>query len=172
MADIAYVDRSDNVIGSGTRKDALANGVMHRVARVILLNSRGEMLIQKRSAHISLPNLWDQSAAGHVDAGEEYADAAVRELAEETGVSSASLTEVSKYYSEEDIHGQIAKRFSTIFVGHYDGPVQPNPEEVSESRWVPLNELRTWMHERPEAFTEGFRVCLQHFQVRDFDKRS
>lgn len=164
MADITYVDRDDNVIGSGARKDALANGVVHRVARVILLNPQGEMLIQKRSATISLANLWDQSAAGHVDAGEEYADAAVRELAEETGVSGVPLREMTKYYSEEDIHGQVAKRFSTIFVGHYDGPVQPNPEEVSESRWVPLDELRTWMHEKPEEFTEGFRICLQQFQ--------
>ena len=84
---ITIVDESDTVIRPGYKRDVWRTGAAHRIARVFLFNSNGELLIQKRSPeHISLPNKWDQSAAGHVQYGESYREAATRELLEEVGI--------------------------------------------------------------------------------------
>ncbi len=166
MSVITYVDENDNVIGQGERTDALAKGIIHRISRVFVFNSQGEILIQKRSANISLPNLWDQSAAGHVDPGEDYMSAAERELREETGIQNVPLRELVKYYAEETDQGVTAKRFSTLYVGTYDGDVHTTPEEVAELRWITPDELAAWMREKPQDFTQGFIKCFEQYRQK------
>jgi isopentenyl-diphosphate delta-isomerase type 1 len=169
MKDITFVDENDNVIGHGTKQEVWEKGIRHRIARVFLFNSKGELLIQKRAGHIlSLPGRWDQSSAGHVDAGEDYCTAAERELVEEVGATNVTLTELGKIYSDEaDEPEKIKKRFSTIFTGHYDGEITPNPEEVSEVRWIAPQELLEWMNKKPDEFTQGFVNSFKYLQSAD-----
>src|SRR5215472_5792065 len=84
---ITFVDAEDNVIGSGTRQEAWRTGAWHRLVRVFLFNAVGNTLIARRSPFSSSPLKWNDSCSGHVDAGETYEAAAVRELEEEIGVS-------------------------------------------------------------------------------------
>lgn len=59
---------------------------MHRFAGVLLVDRRGWLLLQERDEHPAIdPERWGL-VGGHVDPGESYDAAAVRELAEETGV--------------------------------------------------------------------------------------
>ena len=96
MVNIIYVDKDDNVIGAGPQSEAYAKGIIHRVCRIFLFNSKGELLIHKRAGHLKTnPGLWSDSAAGHVDEGESYLESAKRELAEEVGVS-ASISRKSR----------------------------------------------------------------------------
>ncbi|MDZ4226415.1 MAG: isopentenyl-diphosphate delta-isomerase, partial [Patescibacteria group bacterium] len=63
MANIVFVDKDDNPVGAGSKQEAVDQGIVHRIVRVFLYNSKGEMLIQRRSEHISsMPGLWDHSA--------------------------------------------------------------------------------------------------------------
>ena len=49
----------------------------------------GEILLQQRShKKIIHPLLWDVSTAGHIDAGESFLEAALRETKEENWISS------------------------------------------------------------------------------------
>ena len=70
------------------------DGDLHGASHVFLARLRGEraeLLLQKRSAQKdSFPGLYDISAAGHLDPGEDFAAAARRELAEELGVTGRS----------------------------------------------------------------------------------
>src|SRR3989338_7738841 len=155
---ITFVDENDNVIGSGTKKQAWESGNIHRIARLLVFNSRGELLIHKRSNKLeNLPGRWDQSAAGHVDEGEDYLTAAKRELGEEMGIKGVELEEVGKFYQDEiDDDGKIKKRFNMLYKTRYDGEVNFDRGEVSQIRWVPLEELDKWMKEKPKDFTRGF----------------
>lgn len=166
MPNISFVDDKDNVIGAGSKKEAWEKGIIHRISRIFLFNSKGELLITKRADHlVSLPGKWDQSAAGHVDEGEDYMTAAQRELFEEVGVKNVKLIEKGKSFTDEtDETGKIKKRFSTLFLGKYDGKVSPNPEEVSVIRWINPKDLSTWMDEKPNDFTKGFIENFKHFQ--------
>ncbi len=164
MTDITFVDENDNILGGGTKQEALEKGIRHRIARVFLINSKGEVLMQKRGPHIfSNPDKWDQSAAGHVDHGETYEEAAYRELKEEVGVEGVPLTEIGYYYKEETDEARGKKRFNRVYRGVYDGEVHPDLDEVSEVRWIPAEELEKWMNERPQEFTEGCMLAYREY---------
>jgi len=166
MAKITFVDKDDNIIGAGSKEEAWKNGIIHRIARIFLFNSKEELLITKRADNLSsLPGKWDQSAAGHVDEGENYATAAKRELEEEVGVKDIELEEKGKFFTDEtDESGKIKKRFSMLYIGHYDGEVTPNPKEVSKIQWINLEKLNAWMDERPNEFTAGFIRNFKNLQ--------
>ena len=71
------------------RETAHLEGVRHRTAHLWLLrkkDGRTEILLQKRAMTKSFPGCYDISSAGHIPAGDEYRESAVRELKEELGV--------------------------------------------------------------------------------------
>jgi isopentenyldiphosphate isomerase len=70
------------------RSEVHALGLLHRAVHVwIFCAETGEVVLQRRAAcKDSWPDRWDISSAGHVSAGDESLDSAVRELEEELGV--------------------------------------------------------------------------------------
>ena len=90
------VDENDRVVRDAPRSEVHGNNLRHRAVHIFIFNGRGEVFLQKRSRWKDRhPLLWDSSAAGHVDAGEEYDTAAIRELQEELGIS-AELKRIVK----------------------------------------------------------------------------
>jgi isopentenyl-diphosphate delta-isomerase type 1 len=156
MSNIAFVNEDDEVIGAGTKQEALDGKYIHRIVRIFLYNSGGELLIQRRADHLqSNPGLWDHAAAGHVDEGEEWDIAAHRELREELGVD-VPLTYIRKEYFEESDNRGVLKRFNVLYSGTYDGTVSFDENEVAEVRWIAPERLAAWMRETPQQFPEGF----------------
>ncbi len=136
---LPVVDENDAVIGSATRAEVHARRLMHRAVHVVVLNPHGELLLQRRSMAKDLfPGWWDISVGGHVDAGEDYADAVVRELREEMGIS-AHVREVA-IMSPSEVTGW---EFQRIYECTIHSDPTPNPAEVSEVRWATLDEVRT-----------------------------
>src|SRR6516162_4114684 len=81
------VNERDEVIGRRPRSEVHRLGLLHRAVHVLVFNGRGEIFLQKRSMRKDRqPGLWDSSASGHVDSGEEYDTCAVREAREELGL--------------------------------------------------------------------------------------
>jgi len=83
------VVRSDGTLAGIQKTEAKVHreGLWHRAAHVWIINSQGGMLLQRRSRNKEkYPGLWDVSAAGHVMAGENAAECAVRETYEELGL--------------------------------------------------------------------------------------
>ena len=170
MAKIAFVDKDDNVIGAGTRIEAKQKNLICRVAQIFVFNSKGQLLLQKRGPNVSVPNKWDDSAAGHVDEGEEYLAAAYRELAEELGVKDVKLIEILKYYTEmvETGSSTVGKRFNMLYSTTYDGNIIPNPSEIAEIKWMNILGIQKWIAERPDDFTMGFKTSFQKYsETRD-----
>ena len=166
---ILFVDKDDKPIGAGSKKEAWEKGIAHRIARIFLFNSKGDFLLQKRSQFVDAPLVYDQSAAGHVDEGEEYEQAAYRELEEELGVKGILLIEVARYYQEQSKVKQETidpprKRFNALYTGVYDGEFVTSPREVAEVRWVTLPELEAWIARQRGDFSEGFLYAYEKFK--------
>ncbi len=158
MADILFVNSHDQPIGKGSTQEAIENGYIFRVARVMLTDRYNRFLLQKRADHLALfPGRWDNSAAGKVDEGESYVQAAVRELEEELGITGITLTAVSSYYSEIIYGGKKHKRFNKVFEARYndDPPKNFNTGEVSMTQWFGAKELVAFIQASPETFTDG-----------------
>jgi isopentenyldiphosphate isomerase len=146
------VNEDDEVIGRDTRENVHARHEIHRGVHVFVVNARGELLLQLRSATTATyPGHWDASVGGQVGAGETYLAAARRELAEELGCRADTLELVGKYNS----YSARQREKRTLFVHRCDGPFHPAADEIDAIRFVAPSEIPTAMCEAP--FTDGFR---------------
>ncbi len=157
---VIWVNENDEVLGEVTRVKAHAESLIHRVSAVYLTNFKGEILIQVRGDGGKL----DHSAAGHVDAGEDYETAAYRELEEELGVTGVKLTEVGCCISNEvGSPKEPARRRHAFAVFECQAePGVTNPCEVIRVYWN--DPRKVWremqLDAREKKYTGGFKTTL------------
>ena len=163
---IQIVDEDDNPIKGANLFDAYDNGLIHRIVMIIIKDTDGRMLLQKRGPNVTThPNTWDVSAAGAVDEGEDYMTAALRELQEEVGITGIDLEFVDKIYAEEDVDKlKGLRRFIGIFQGlvEPDTPLTLAPDEVTGTRWMDVDAVRKLATEHPSDIAHGLETCLKY----------
>lgn len=162
---IQFVDENDQPIGSGTKQQAWATGQPHRVVRIMLEDGQGNILLQHRDpAKDIFPNCWDNSAAGHVDAGEDYDEAAVRELAEELGVTGIALAPMGTYRSDETWNGHKLNRFTKCYRGIItDTPTPQEPGKIDAVKWFSIDQMRAMVHDDPDHVSDGLRQMVERY---------
>lgn len=80
---VGVFDDAGRPLRARTRSEATREGVAVGAINILLVNEKGEVLLQKRPEDKDNPGRWDKSVGGHVDAGESHDGAAVREAGEE-----------------------------------------------------------------------------------------
>ncbi|WP_233359772.1 NUDIX hydrolase [Streptomyces sp. GMY02] len=84
---VERVDGRDRALGVVSRREAVREGWLHRVAVTVCRDDLGRILVHRRSERVSrFPGLYEVVVGGAVQAGETYEQAAARELAEELGI--------------------------------------------------------------------------------------
>ena len=133
------VDENDNVIGQALRSECHGDpSLVHRVAHVMVFNSAGQLLLQKRADNKDIqPGKWDTSVGGHLDPGEDYKQAAVREMQEELGIENVPLTFLYKSQIRNDIESENVATYLAIS----DGEVSFDPQEISEVKFWSADEI-------------------------------
>ena len=167
---VVVVNKNDEVIGAAERKALIKKGLIHRIVRVLLFNSKGQVFLQKRGPSMDTwPGKWDQSVGGHVDEGEDYDKAVKREAKEELGIDGVEFKKVVKFYTEDGVGNRLKKRFNMLYEGIYDGEVSLQEDEISEGGWFDMNKVEGWMKKKPSDFTPG---CIKTFKkYREAKKR-
>jgi isopentenyldiphosphate isomerase len=155
------VDEQDRVIGQAARSACHGNpALVHRVAHVLVFNTCGQLLLQRRSRHKDIqPGRWDTSVGGHLDPGESYLQAARREMAEELGVSGVPLTFL--YYSR--IRNEIESENVATYLALYDGEITYPGEEIEEVRHWSAAEIEAALGS--DLFTPNFEQEWRLFQI-------
>jgi 16S rRNA (adenine1518-N6/adenine1519-N6)-dimethyltransferase len=157
---ISIADKNDNEIGQATKLEAIQKGLIRRVARIFIVNSKGKILLTKRTDNrLLLPGAWDQSSAGHVDPGETYEQAAYRELKEELGISGVSLRFLGHYYLENEIGGDHYRVFNSAYVGIYNTVPLLDIREFSKYKWLTVKEIE--MMQKKEKFGYSFKPTFK-----------
>jgi 16S rRNA (adenine1518-N6/adenine1519-N6)-dimethyltransferase len=155
----SVVDGDDQIIGAAPRSEVHGNNLRHRAVHLFIFDGQGELFLQKRSPWKDRhPLLWDSSAAGHVDAGEDYDEAAARELKEELGIQ-ADLSRVLKLPASE----RTGQEFIWLYRGEHDGPFQLARAEIEYGEFFPLQVVEGWIKARPEDFAPGFLECWKAY---------
>ena len=158
--DIVLVDADDTETGVGTKSDVHRLGLRHRAISVLVRNASGELLIQRRSlAKYHSGGLWANACCSHPRPGEAALDAAHRRLAEEMGFDCLLKPLFKTHYRALLDNGFVEDEVVHAFAGAYDGPIAPDPSEVTEWRWVTFEALTHDRRARPEAYA----VWLQHY---------
>ena len=151
------VDANDQIIGTATRAEVHAQKLTHRAVHVFVFNKRGDLLLQKRSLLKDMcPGLWDSSVSGHLDAGESYEAAAVRELEEEMGITTETTPEEIARIAPGLETGWEHMRLYRI---RHDGALRFPAAEVDAVMWFPLSEITAWIATHPADFAPGFLEC-------------
>ncbi|MGO9199657.1 MAG: NUDIX hydrolase [Limisphaerales bacterium] len=153
------VNEADEVVGRAPRSEVHRLGLLHRAAHVLVFNSRGEVFLQKRSLNKDRqPGLWDSSASGHLDAGEDYDACAARELGEELGWKVPEPLERLFKLAASLKTGQ---EHVWVYRCQAQGPFRLNPEEIERGGWFAPREVTRWLAERPEDFADAFRTIWE-----------
>lgn len=151
------VDANDQVVSQATRGEVHAKKWMHRAVHVFVLNKHGDLLLQQRSQFKdSQPGVWDSSVSGHLDAGEDYAAAALRELNEEMGIRTDEPPKEIARFTPCEATGHEHVR---LYLTHHHGAVRFPAAEIEAATWFPLAEIAAWLARRPEDFAPSFAKC-------------
>jgi len=159
------VDENDEVLRQETRSVVHRDGLMHRAVHMFVFNKRKEIFLQKRSMLKDVhPGLWDSSAAGHLNAGEDYESTAVRELEEELGiqVQSDEIQEMGRISACENTGHEHVR----LYITRYDGALRYPCSEIETGLWLSIEDVREWIALRPQDFASGFVECWKVFDAK------
>src|SRR5664279_3413535 len=133
------VNERDEPVGRATRREVHARELLHRSVHVLVFDSAGRLFLQKRSmAKDRDPGLWESSCSGHVDAGEDYDTAVVRELGEELGIYPQAPPERWLRIKAQD---QTGWEFCWIYRLQHNGPSVLHTEEIETREWLTAADL-------------------------------
>ncbi|OGI29457.1 MAG: isopentenyl-diphosphate delta-isomerase [Candidatus Moranbacteria bacterium RIFOXYA12_FULL_44_15] len=159
--EIILVDENDREIGTKEKMEVHRKGLLHRCFSILLYNSKGEMMLQRRAAgKYHCGGLWTNVCCSHPRPGEDVISAGKRRLKEEMGIK-CGLKEVFSFtYRAEFANGLTEHEFDHVLVGKFDGEPKINPEEADGWRWIGIAELRKEIQNSPEKFTPWFGMIL------------
>ncbi len=161
--ELILVDHDDNETGHLSKAQCHdGSGVLHRAFSLFLFNEQGELLLQQRSAAKRLwPGFWSNSICSHPRRGESMPVATRRRLRDELNVE-ATLEFVYKFeYQAEFGAAGSENELCHVYLGTFDGPIEPNENEISAVRFVLPGDLDKEFVESPAVFTPWFRLEWQ-----------
>jgi isopentenyl-diphosphate delta-isomerase type 1 len=174
---IDIIDEDGNFTGEVRyRDDVHREGLWHCAVHVWMYNSKGQILIQKRSAiKDSFPNEWDISCGGHIAAGHSSLNTVLKEVHEELGIDIGVLALVYL--------GQFTKKSVTnngtfkdnehdfVYIAECEDEFLDEfvlqEEEVSEVKWISLDELVELSKDINTVFPhheESITLVVKHFE--------
>ena len=160
---IDVVDEEENIIRKATRKEVRANGLLHKVTRVIVLNKEGNLLAQKRSMSKDIyPGLWDIGVAETVKSGETYEQAAARGLSEELGIIIMPSSQLkSSFMLKAEFRSPNHNVNYAVYKCQYDNRIRMQKDEISEVKFLTVSEAETLM--KKNLLSPGACVTLRKY---------
>lgn len=160
---LSIVDENDRIINTCPRHIVHATGLRHRAVHILVFNDQGELFLQKRSMNKDLnAGLWDTSAAGHVDAGEDYDTTAIRELKEELGISTDFTME---FLFKLPATLAIGMEFIQVYQCIHNGPFILAVDEIDEGVWLSPAEISERVKRDDRCLTETFKTIWRQFEA-------
>lgn len=138
-------------------------GLRHPAVSVFVVEG-DSLLIQRRAlSKYHTPGLWANTCCTHPYWGEDAGHCAARRLEDELGIRMLTLEPRGQIEYRADVgNGMIEHEVVTLFLGRVSGgiDIQPNPDEVMETRWISWDALAREITEDPGKFTPWLRIYL------------
>lgn len=165
MIEVQLVDNQDNPIGAMEKLLAHEKGELHRALSVIIVNSKNEILLQRRAlGKYHSPGLWTNTCCSHPYPGEDALAAAKRRLKEEMGMT-AELKFVFKFlYKCNFENGLIEHELDHVFIGQTDDTPHINTDEAMAFSWMSIKDLEADMEKNANDYTFWFKLIIQNYR--------
>lgn len=143
-----------------TRENCHKKGLWHKAVALFIINSKDQVLLQKRSPEKKMwPNMWDITAGGHVLAGEFGFQSIIRETKEELGVQidKKDLTLIGSSISSQTKGDIINNHFNEYYIANTDIDETKlifQKEEVSSVKWIEKDEIIRRIKNNYEGITD------------------
>ncbi|XP_043471531.1 isopentenyl-diphosphate Delta-isomerase 1 [Leptopilina heterotoma] len=179
------IDEFDKSIGEATKKychliSKEGSVPLHRAFSVFLFNANGDLLLQKRSStKITFPDHFTNTCCSHPLAeisgeSEEHDALGVRKAAQrrlnfELGIPLNEILPNDLFYLTR-IHYQALgescwgeHEIDYILFAQKDKiTLDPNPDEISEIRWIPRSEIENFIKTTKDPLTPWFKLISEH----------
>ena len=158
---VVLVDEQDNPLGTCEKMEAHRKGYLHRAFSVFLFDTSGRLLLQQRALEkYHCGGLWSNTCCSHPYPNEQVLAAATRRLQEELGFTTPLTKAFDFVYRAELENGLFEHEFDHVFIGTYEGLVDPSPAEVMGVEYVHLDTLAQDMEAEPERFTPWLHIAF------------
>lgn len=151
--------------------EAHLRGLRHKAVSVFVLCGN-DVLIQRRAlGKYHTPGLWANTCCTHPHWGEDPEDCAHRRLNEELGLTGLTLAHRDSLEYRADVGGgMVEHEVVDVFVAEVAArcAVRPDPDEVMDTRWIPLDALADEIGAAPETFTPWLRIYLRDHAAQIF----
>lgn len=168
---LILVDDQDREIGAETKSVChQGTGILHRAFSIFVFNSRDELLLQQRSDTKPLwPLYWSNTCCSHPRLGETMEFAVSRRLRQELGFD-CPLSFLYKFTYQARF-GEIGaeREYCWVYLGYYDGPVDPNVSEIADWRFVDIRSINDELETEADQFTPWFKLEWSHIQDHYLD---
>ena len=137
--------------------------LLHKVVHVIVFNSKGDLLLQKRSMNKDVaPGKWDTSIGGHVSANETIDAALKRESEEELGIKKCTFNFLYTYIHSNEYESELVYTYKCI----YDGKIDFQKDEIDEVRPWSMEEIKINIGKGTlsDNFEHEFKTYMNHIR--------
>ena len=161
MEEVILVNEQDEQVGTMEKMEAHRKAVLHRAFSVFIFHDKGEMLLQQRAvSKYHSGGLWTNACCSHPKPGEETIDAAQRRMKEELGFGATLSKAFDFTYKADFENGLTEYEFDHVFVGNYEGNIEPDPKEVKEYCFKSMEEIRETLQSHPQKYTVWFAIAF------------
>ncbi len=164
MDSLILVDSQNNELGLAP-KDICHDdqGILHRAFSIFVFNKKKELLLQKRADSKRLwPGYWSNSCCSHPLPEESNFSASSRRLNQELGIICVDFIELYHFEYQAAYKDQGSENeLCFVNICRSDEAFVTNEEEVSETRWITLADLKLEIKHSPEQFTPWLKLELK-----------
>ena len=167
MAEVVLVDEKDNQVGTGEKLKVHREGKLHRAFSILIFNSKGEILLQKRAkSKYHSGGLWSNACCSHPCPGELLEEAIHRRLKEEMGID-CELKKLFSFIYKVKLADLFENEYDHVFLGRFDGVPSPAKDEADGWQWIDLEKLKQDVKKNPQNYTYWFKLILLRLNLNN-----
>lgn len=171
MEHVVLVDESDTPVGTMEKLEAHQKGLLHRAFSILLFNSQGQLLLQKRAKEkYHSGGLWTNTCCSHPLPNETMEQATKRKLWQEMGIET-NLAFAYKFIYKAALDKELTEHeCDYVFTGQFDGSPILNLQEAEDWKFMEMADIKADIRTNPDQYTAWFKLIIQHSELASIAK--